>query len=141
MCSRGKDRRRRLPRRHALLGAIAGVLLAGVAPAAAQQPPVPGTYAPGEVIVRYHAGTAQARQASVVSRTGTQAVETLADGTTQLEVGDGESVAETISQLRTDPRVEYAVPNYIAHATSFPNDPGFARQWNFSGPFGINMPE
>lgn len=141
MCSRAKDRRRRPPRRHALLGAIAGVLLAGVAPAAAQQPPAPGTYAPGEVIVRYQAGTAQARQASVESRTGTQAVETLADGTTQLEVADGGSVAETISELRTDPRVEYAVPNYLAHASAFPNDPGFALQWNFSGPFGINMPE
>jgi serine protease len=37
--------------------------------------------------------------------------------------------------------VAYAVPNYVARASAFPNDPGFALQWNFSGPFGINMPE
>ena len=36
----------------------------------------------------------------------------------------------------------YAVPNYIARASAFaPNDPGYRQQWNFFGPFGVNMPE
>ena len=73
---------------------------------------------PGEVVVRYESGPAK-----------------------QLELGDGESVREAMSELRRDPDVEYAVPNYIAHASAFPDDPGFPLQWNFSGPFGINMPE
>ena len=35
---------------------------------------------------------------------------------------------------RKDPRVETAVPNYIARASAlYPNDPGFRLQWNFSG--------
>jgi serine protease len=141
MRSRAIDRRRTLPLRLVLLGAIGAVLLVAAAPAAAQAPPAPGTYVPGEVIVRYEDGTEQATQASVASGSGTQVAGTLPGGTTQLEVEDGESVGETISELRTDPNVAYAVPNYVARASAFPNDPGFPMQWNFSGPFGINMPE
>ena len=127
MCSGATDGRRRLPLRRALLSAIVGVLVVGVAPAAAQRPAASGTYVPGEVIVRYEAGTQPAEQSSVESGTGTQAVGTLPGGTTQLEVEDGESVGETISELSTDPSVAYAVPNYVARASAFPNDPGRLR--------------
>ena len=138
MCSRTTYRRRRLPLSLAVLCGIAAVLLVAVAPASAQPP---GGYIPGEVIVRYDSGTEPGTQSSIESRSGTEPVDALPGGTTQLEVEDGESVAETISELRTDPSVAYAVPNYVARASAFPNDPGFALQWNFSGPFGINMPE
>jgi serine protease len=84
------------------------------------------TYVPGEVVVRYEGGGA----AKLV------------------DVDPGESVRRTVSELRQDPSVDYAVPNYVARASSFPsdpaskpNDPGFPLQWNFWGPFGINMPE
>jgi serine protease len=83
-------------------------------------------YVPGEVLVR-HDGSG---------------------GATLIKVPDGESVRETVSELRRDPNVDYAVPNYIARASGFPtdaasapDDPGFPLQWNFWGPFGINMPE
>jgi serine protease len=83
-------------------------------------------YVPGEVLV-HHDGSG---------------------GATLIKVRDGESVRETVSELRRDPNVDYAVPNYIARASGFPtdaasapNDPGFPLQWNFWGPFGINMPE
>jgi subtilisin family serine protease len=68
-------------------------------------------------------------------------VDALPGGTVRLTVADGESVEETISELRADPRVTYAVPNFVARASAFPNDPGFLLQWTFPGPFGINMPE
>ena len=79
-------------------------------------------YVPGEVIVKY---------------------DDAAGGKLE-QIEDGESVAETVSELRDDPDVTYAVPNYIAHASAtplMPNDPGFRLQWNLSSPFGINMPE
>jgi serine protease len=83
-------------------------------------------YVPGEVLVRHDGG----------------------GGPKLIEVRDGESVRETVSELRRDPSVDYAVPNYVARASAFPtdaasapNDPGFPLQWNFWGPFGINMPE
>jgi serine protease len=78
-------------------------------------------YVPGEVIVKYHDDATSTVRA----------------------VEGGESVAEVVDELRDDPNVAYAVPNYIARAAAplIPNDPGYRLQWNFGGPFGINMPE
>ncbi|HEV3378836.1 MAG TPA: S8 family peptidase [Thermoleophilaceae bacterium] len=80
-----------------------------------------GEYVPGEVVVKYDGG----KNARVH------------------EIRDGDSVPETIAELRANPRVKYAVPNHIARAsqTFVPNDPGFRRQWNLSEPWGIGMPE
>jgi serine protease len=137
--SGARHRRCRLPLVLVLVSGLVPALLVTTAPAASAQ--APGAYLPGEVIVRYQEGTDEAAQESAESAAGTQAVDTLPGSSKQLEVADGESVRETISELRSDPRVAYAVPNYVARASAFPNDPGYALQWNFSGPFGINMPE
>jgi serine protease len=62
----------------------------------------------------------------------------------------GESVQAAIDRLKRDPRVRYAVPDYIAHASGFiPNDPGATTtatdwtqlQWNFVGPYGVDAPD
>jgi serine protease len=98
----------------------AACALAVLAPAAGAQSPAPGAaYRPGEAIVEY------------------------TDGTTRvLATRDRQSVPAAIAQLRHDPRVARALPNYIAHASAFqPNDPGFRVQWNLNGPFGIGMPD
>jgi serine protease len=77
-------------------------------------------YVPGEVIVRY------------TGETRSQA----------LEIGQGESVREAVEELQDDPRVAYARPNYVAHASAFlPNDPNIQLQWNLFGPLGLNMPD
>lgn len=103
-----------MPRALLLLATLAASAV-GATPAAA----VPA-YVPDEVIVK-HEGAATSQ-------------------TVTLE--EGETVREALDELRNDPRVAYAVPNYIAHASAYtPNDPGFARQWNFAGTAGINMPE
>ena len=102
----------------------------------------PPRYQAGEVIVQYRADVGQEVQAEVESLTGTAAEDALPDDSRRLAIEDGESVADTVSELRRDPRVKYAVPNHLAHASAFqPNDPGFPLQWNFWGPNGINMPE
>jgi serine protease len=93
-------------------------------------------YVPGEVIVKYKPG------AAVEKPRGTEAEASLPGGSEQLAIDDGDSVRETIAELRRDPKVAYAVPNWRAHAAAFvPNDPGFRRQWNMYDLFGINMPE
>src|SRR4029453_6877641 len=136
------DRRCSLSLGLALLGAIAAVLLALSGPAAAQAARRDGTYLPGELIVRYHAGTTSAAQARLEAATGTHTRAALPGGSKRLELHDGQSVTETVLELRRDPNVAYAVPNFPAGASAFyPNDPGFVMQWNFLGPFGINMPE
>jgi serine protease len=96
------------------LGALAALLTPAATAAA-------GDYVPGEVVVKYEGGNSARVH----------------------EIRDGDSVRETIAELRANPRVKYAVPNHIARAsqTFVPNDPGFRRQWNLSEPWGIGMPE
>src|SRR5215210_2103910 len=117
----------------ALLPAAVALILVAAAPAAAAE------YVPGEVIVKYRGGTTAPVQADVEQAVGTEEDQTLGDGSAQLDIEDGDSVPETLEELRQDPNVAYAVPNLIAHAAAafFPNDPGFGLQWNFNGPFSI----
>ncbi len=100
------------------------------------------TYVPGEVIVKYRDGTSGETQQKLEQTTGAEAKLEAPSGTAQLEIEDGESVRRTVDELQDDPSVAYARPNYLARASGFaPDDPAFSRQWNLSGPFGINMPE
>jgi serine protease len=106
-------------------------------------------YAPGEVIVKYEDGTDRAARAAVQAASGTEHEVDLPGGARELEIEDGDSVGETLAELRTDPDVEYALPNYVARAAAFfPNDPGQGApgqwtqlQWNFAGPHGVNAPD
>src|SRR5918996_1836614 len=127
-----------LLRRLVVLTGLAAAFFVAAGPATAQ---ARGGWVGGEVLVHYRSGTAEAAQAAVESRTGTRDEGTLPGGSKRLAIADGQSVADTVSELQRDPSVEYAVPNYVARASAFPNDPGYALQWNFWGPFGINMPE
>jgi serine protease len=119
--------------------ALAPLLLLSLAlPASA----VAEGYVQGEVLVRYEDGTSAAAAAGVERLTGTETEQILPGGTERVAIEDGDSVRETIAELRRDPRVAYAVPNWRARAAAFlPNDPGTRLQWNLFGPFGINMPE
>ncbi len=55
---------------------------------------------------------------------------------------------EVIRQLRADPNVQYAQPNYILRIVRTPNDPRFPEQWHYrdngtgtgQSPGGINLP-
>ena len=106
-------------------------------------------YVPGEVIVRYKDGTTAKVQDKVEAVTGTETQRPVPGGSDELAIADGDSVGETVAELRADPNVAYAVPNFRAHASGrpvrssgfMPNDPGFRLQWNLSSPYGINMPE
>jgi serine protease len=90
--------------------------LATAAPAATAAP----DYVPGEVIVK---------------RDGSPSAQTVA-------VAEGQTVREAVDQLDDQPGVDYARPNYIAHASAYyPNDPSFGLQWNLASTTGINMPE
>jgi serine protease len=127
-----------MPIRLHLPAALALIVLAA-APAASA-----ADYVPGQVIVKYKDGTTGTVRAGVERYSGTEQRRTLPGGSTQLGIADGRSVSHTVAELKTDPSVAYAVPNYVAHiagAPLFPNDPGFHLQWNLNGPFSINMPE
>ena len=49
-----------------------------------------------------------------------------------LHLPDGSNVPAIVAAFATDPNVEYAEPNYIAHATFLPNDPRYSDQWGLT---------
>jgi serine protease len=99
-------------------------------------------YRQRDVIVRYDAGTAPSVQRRIESAAGAQTARRLPGGSVRLDVAHTETVDQAVAKLRRDPRVAYAVPNYVARTSAFhPNDPGLSLQWNFTGQFGINMPD
>jgi serine protease len=121
--------------------------------AAALVAPIPAgaaSYAPGSVIVRYEDDASRADRKEVQSDTGTAFRAPVAGDVRELRIEDGDSVRETLAELRADPDVDYAVPNWRIHASQvpapfIPNDPGRGSgwqelQWNFDGPFGVNAP-
>ena len=121
-----------------LLPLIAALWVLMLIPAGARA----ADYVPDQVIVGYAEGTGGGVAAQVAQEAGTEAVAGLPGGSEQLRIEDGESVRATIAELRQDPNVRYAVPNWRAHAAAeAPNDPGFRLQWNFFGPYGINAVE
>jgi serine protease len=116
---------------------IAAALLVLAVPAGARA----ADYVPDEVIVHYERGTGGGVAAQVAAEAGTEPVQALPGGSEQLQIDDGESVRETIAELKADPNVAYAVPNWRARAAAVPNDPKFRLQWNFFGSYGINVVE
>jgi serine protease len=98
-------------------------------------------YVPDEVIVHYEQGTGGGVAAQVAAEAGTQPVQELPGGSEQLQIDDGDSVRETIAELRADPNVTYAVPNWRARAAAEPDDPAFRLQWNLFSTYGINIVE
>jgi serine protease len=124
-----------MPIRLPLLLAAVALLLAVPAGARAAD------YLPDQVIVRYEQGTGGGVAAQVAAEAGTEPVQALPGGSEQLQIDDGDSVRETIAELRADPNVAYAVPNWRARAAAEPDDPSFRLQWNFSSPYGINVVE
>ena len=99
-------------------------------------------YVPDEVIVHYEQDTGGGVAAQVAAEAGTEPVQALPGGSEQLQIHDGESVPETIAELKADPNVAYVVPNWRAHASAeTPNDPDSRLQWNLFGEYGINVVE
>ena len=117
-----------------LLPLIAALAVLLVLPAGAQA----SGYVPDEVIVRYEDGHERRRRRP--GHRGAPAPRRsrrCPGGSEQLQIEDGDSVRETIAELRADPNVAYAVPNWRARAAaSAPNDPAFRLQWNLFGAYG-----
>jgi len=125
-----------------LTSLTASLLLLAPAAARADAP----AYVPGEVVVGYEDGS-DAVQAAARSVTGTELSAALPGEVEQLDIADGETVAETVAELERRPGVAYAVPNYIARASLSPNDPGRGGpegwrqvQWNFLARAGVDAP-
>jgi serine protease len=145
--------RSRLPFRCilAVIVALAGAPAAEAAVTAPHAAAAPvRAYVPGEVVVRYERSADRAARAAVQRESGVGRPEVFAPRTRVLTIRDGESVAETVLELRRRPEVATAAPNPIARASAFvPPDPGNAGvsggwqslQWNFLAGTGVNAPD
>ena len=90
-------------------------------------------YVPGEVIVRFRAGTTTAARSSTLAATQGQFVQSLGlPGATLVRLADGVSVESAVAELESDPDVLYAEPNYIYKLSTVPNDPDFDLTWGLS---------
>lgn len=95
-------------------------------------------YVPGVVVVKFKEGVSLQKTTAAIADLGTTLIsknETL--GFQELAIPAGKSVEEMVEAFKARPDVEYAEPNYIAHAFMVPNDPYYSYQWHF--PL-INMP-
>src|SRR5262245_42750159 len=98
-------------------------------------------YLPGQVLVKFKAGaTPDGEQRALEAMRSRPSVDSLE------WVGDVAIVRDPLQtnarilaeQLSSQPEVQYAEPNYLAHHLSVPNDTGFGpRQWNM---LAIDMP-
>ena len=84
---------------------------------------------PGEVVVRYAAGTDAADRAELRSEVEADSVEEIALARTEvIEVPNG-TVDEAIATLEQSPGVAFAEPNFVYRAAAMPNDPRFQSNW------------
>lgn len=99
--------------------------------------------------MKYAHSASQAQTAAAARATGSDGAHAAAAQTQVLPIRDGKSVRQTVRELNRRPGVEYAVPNYLAHASGLiPNDPGRAGapagwqqlQWNFLPGIGVDAP-
>jgi subtilisin family serine protease len=131
-----------LPRRRALhygppmkpAAPVLAVVLAAVLPAAAaaqlRPPASPSGGVPGQVIVQFKTGVSASARGTVRGDADVDVVRSMRqEGQQLLEVQPGQTVAGAIRELETDPRVLYAQPNHVYHATAVPNDAAFGQLW------------
>ena len=132
-----------------ILALIAAPALSGVAATEANAAAA-ADYVSNEIVVRYAPASSAARALSASIDADTRAASTHA-GTRLLRLAHGVSVATALRRIRAQHDVQWAVPDYTAHAAGslIPNDEGTGHeagdwqqlQWNFVGPFGVNAPE
>jgi serine protease len=132
-----------LAARSVAVAALVLILSALATPASASGAP---SYSPGELIVSYERGTTHADRTAVRSDMGVDSAATISDSSQLVRIDDGQGTGIKMKELESDPRVKYVRPNYQAHASFVPNDPGRGAlgqwtdvQWNFLDPFGIRV--
>ncbi len=96
----------------------------------APAPPAAGTYAPGELLVKYTPGTLGAARASRASSGGFRALNAIeAQNILVVRLPADISVEEAIDIFRQDPLVEYAEPNYYRYLSRTPGDTFYSALW------------
>jgi len=101
-------------------------------------------YVPMEIIVKFKPGVSSGVVREINQKHGTSVLSTSRfAGFKRLRMPRGRTVEQMVAIYKKNPNVEYAEPNFIAHAFLVPNDPLYSYQWhldnNVTG--GIGMEE
>jgi Subtilase family/Fervidolysin N-terminal prodomain len=122
-----------------LLALLVAALLAGFAPggargttATARPAKKPPQAVPGELLIGFRAGVSTAEQKKVMARIGATEKRAFKQIHGALANVRADATASALAQLRSDPRVRYAEPNFVVSADVTPNDPLFSRLWGLN---------
>src|SRR3989338_777291 len=92
-------------------------------------------YVPGEVLVKFREQTPGPIATSILVRLRATRVGASRFGAfLRVRIPLNATVEQLVEQLQQDPAVEYAEPNYIAHAFWTPNDALYGYQWHLDNP-------
>src|SRR5262249_46553173 len=87
-------------------------------------------YAPGRLIVKMRPNLAPTARTSALRAHGARLERRLTpQGALLVSVPSGQSVPAAVAQLKRDPRVEYAEPDWRGEAQAVPNDALYPQQW------------
>jgi subtilisin family serine protease len=115
-----------------LLGVAVGMMLfpVMVSEAASSIAGRPGSYVPGEVLVKFKEAAAPDARVQSIGFQLNRELEVLDPaGLIRVQLQDGQEVEEALSVYGSDPNVEYVQPNYIYTLQTLPNDPMFGQLW------------
>jgi serine protease len=86
----------------------------------------------GSIIVKFRAGTAATAQRAMLARVNGSATRALSYASFDIVSIDASDDPEAVARrLSAQPDVEYAQARYRVYPAFVPNDPLYARQWNF----------
>ena len=89
-------------------------------------------FKPGEVLVKFREEAPARSVDSLRTRFEATRLATLEGVDVQVwQVPEGRELDIT-EQLKAEPAIEYAQPNYVYYALGIPNDPGFSQQWGLT---------
>ncbi len=119
-------------RRTLVLGVLAVVLgvAGGAGPASGAKPNAKAV--PGELIVGFAAGVSDAERRRLLRRIGASEKRRLGRIRGALVAVTPSRSDAVLAQLRKDPLVRYAEPNYLLETAAVPNDPLYNRLWGLS---------
>lgn len=95
-------------------------------------------YVPDEIIVKFKDGVGKDRIDKVNLKHRGSIRHEDSSGSKRIAIPQGATVSEMVDSYRSEDVIEYAEPNYIAHAFMVPNDPYYYLQWNMKAGNGIN---
>ncbi|MCE9615013.1 MAG: S8 family serine peptidase [Lentisphaerae bacterium] len=87
-------------------------------------------HTPTDILVRFRDNITPAQVSGVAQALGTSVVRSYQMVPVHLvKVSDGSTLEQKLSELRANPNVSYAEPNYKIKGSRTPNDPSLTRQW------------